>query len=96
MSMSPGLWHVMGNEVRSETPVGREDRSWKEWKKDIVCKGENPANLTAIAALPELLHALKEMLRQFEEFDPGADDGVSDCDAIVLARAAIAKVEGQS
>lgn len=33
--------------------------------------------------------ALTEMVRQFEPLDVGADDGVSDCLALVLARAAL-------
>lgn len=42
------------------------------------------------AAFEAMREALREMMRQFEPCDPGADDGVSDCDAIVLARAALA------
>lgn len=47
------------------------------------------------AAAADLRGALTEMMRQFESADPGADDGVSDCDAIVLARFAIAKTKGE-
>lgn len=66
---------------------------------DMIPNREVDANselaIRAVNCHEDLLAALNEMMRQFEPCDPGADDGVSDCDAIVLARAAIAKAEGK-
>ena len=60
--------------------------------QDPVFANDWVANARLIAAAPDLLAALKEMLVEFEPPDDYADMS----DAVILARAAIEKVEGRA
>jgi hypothetical protein len=53
--------------------------------------GSADANARLIAAAPDLLEALVEMMREYE---PLNEDHAERSDAVILARAAIAKAKG--
>lgn len=95
---TPGPWHIVsagtcqGGERRRVQVKGSNGGGAMMIDYEPCSEGEATARL--IAAAPELYEALEEMMRQFEPADPGNDDGVSDCDAIVLARAALARARG--
>lgn len=56
---------------------------------------DNAANARLIAAAPELLDAMREMLRQFADHEQYDEDGY-DTAAINKARAAIARATGEA
>ena len=78
---TPGPWHVAnGVQVRSE-----KDQLARVW---MMRTGEGKANARLIAAAPELLEAIEELLSATQHLNP--------CPATVeKARAAIAKAKGE-
>ena len=53
-------------------------------------RAEEAANARLIASAPQLVAALEGMASRFAQFDPGDNDGNSDCPELVAARAALA------
>ncbi len=98
---TPGPWqyHIgRGSSPRLhiQTAAGYQIASTPEIGDYVPEADARKANARLIASAPDLLAALREMLREFEPADPGSADGVSDCDAIILARQAIARAEGRA
>ena len=96
---TPGPWHV------TKSPAPREIRAdsgpFIASVYDVaVTYGERNANARLLAAAPELLDALKLLMKAYESVLPGlANIAVQDYalinDAPVAAERAIAKVEGR-
>lgn len=86
---TPGPWHVSnGVQIRSE-----KHQLAKVW---MMRNGEGVANAQLIAAAPELLEALDTLCNGLEwmiENRPTIMDE-SDCEALNMARAVIAKATG--
>lgn len=93
---TPGPWtikfglNVMGKDVRYPSQErlvanagGHANNIWNE-----QVTAENEANAHLIAAAPDLLEALREMVDRFESCD-------DDPEYVTRARAAIAKAEGR-
>lgn len=95
MSHTPGPWTVQGQAVLS-------DRPYPEWKQiagvrignaDNWSDPEGESNARLIAAAPELLAALKELVH----YDEGSSEqGSYGYEVLQLCKNAIAKAEGRS
>lgn len=89
---TPGPWTYYGNDIEAEyirSPRGRNGTGW-----NIVLEGaeasEMPDNVRLIAASPELLEALSDILSQGEGFMTR----LVGFESLDKARAAIAKATG--
>ena len=86
MSHTPGPWSAHAHESTDTYTIHVAGRSWESWAVAHVgdCT-DDEANARLIAAAPDLLEALKNVIR-----------GVPDTwDGVIKARAAIAKAEGK-
>ena len=97
---TPGPWRITGPNIRADTELGTGaliatvEHHWhtrQPYAKFETSGTELDANARLIASAPDLLQALREMMREFEPSTGGAA-----VDAIVLARAAIEKATGDS
>jgi hypothetical protein len=94
---TPGPWHAMAPRIgaaitiyahNGATPIATTASNTSPLTMEMHRRGEVKANAALIAAAPELLAALREMLEYAEER----------CDAVATnkARAAIAKATGNA
>lgn len=92
MKHTPGSWTVRKVGPRPHLEVmGPNDSSIAA----MYGNANDVDNAHLIAAAPDLLAALREMLHQFADHEQYDEDG-HDTAAINKARAAIAKAEGQA
>jgi hypothetical protein len=95
MSHTPGPWHVTGSDVGGAMVVTdqAEIAGWPDMPQD-----RSMANARLIAAAPQLLHALKAVVKAYGPDMQAAWVGMGrsgECHELVAARAAIAKAEGK-
>ena len=96
---TPGPWQLVNHYER----IGDSEGTWQIWGSQRICFTESQnvgtdqeeANARLIAASPDLLENLKDMVRRFEGclITNGTDREFARS-ATVHARAAIAKAEG--
>lgn len=89
-NMTPGPWTIDPGASTAIIIEGEDEHI-------VTVEGVGPesqANAKAIAALPELVEALREISNWNPEIGPSAPDGMSIMDAIDIARSALAKIEG--
>ena len=96
MSHTPGPWSIQRHDKGDSRRLLVVGKSGMVADVDWNDKDENEANARLIAAAPDLLAALKSMLKRAVALDQSATvDGLANCDAIAKARAAIAKAEAK-
>jgi hypothetical protein len=87
MSHTPGPWEFVGNGcIRSPFEIGNPERAGVEIATVAPWQPEHEANARLIAAAPDLLLALKEIV---------AFNTPLPCGLLPQARKAIAKAEGK-
>ena len=89
---TPGPWQAIEWTCHAPTTVVVDDDAVVT-KKRVVADCDTTADARLIAAAPDLLVALEEMVKAFNVYAPKYGSGEYNC--VIDARAAIAKATGE-
>jgi len=89
---TPGPWRTTGLNVRSGDALVAVVVD--QWAYEKTPEPEKNANARLIAAAPDLLEALKTMVRAFHTYAPKTEGAEYNC--VIDARAIIAKATGEN
>ena len=90
---TPGPWSLRRTIYFLTVVAKGGKRGWRSICQLAYCEGRDGANARLIAAAPELLKALKNMVREWIEIVGDEDVNGTPADTLERAKAAIAKAE---